>query len=449
MVWLNRSSWSSNLDVGISRFKRFPNLCRPMLKLFRFPPSVGLTVFIVFLLASGAVYRLFLQSLRWDAKPEFEVRAINPSKGPADPPVFAYWISGTGGDGRRILRLLKAVYHPRNHYLLHLDAGSTDSERRELARSIESESLFRAFRNVDVIGKAYAVDWTGSSVVAATLHGAAVLLKVSKYWDWFITLSASDYPIVTQDDLLHAFSALPRDLNFLDHTSDLGWKETARFDRIAMDPSLFMSKNGHLSYASETRKTPDAFTIFTGSPWLILSRAFVEHCVHGWDNLPRQLLMYFANVPYASESYFQTAICNSPQFQNTTVNNDLRYFVWDDPPQLEPHFLNQSDYWRMRQSGAAFARKFLEGDSVLQKMDQKILRRSPEGVGLGKWCSSQPGNQPREELAKDPCSSWGDINTVEPGPSGKKLKRLLSKIVAEKRLHSNQCKVPTLKIPKM
>jgi hypothetical protein len=26
-------------------------------------------------------------------------------------------------------------------------------------------------------------------------------------------------------DLLHTFSYLPRDLNFIDHTSDIGWKE--------------------------------------------------------------------------------------------------------------------------------------------------------------------------------------------------------------------------------
>lgn len=26
-------------------------------------------------------------------------------------------------------------------------------------------------------------------------------------------------------DLLHTFSSLPRDLNFIDHTSNIGWKE--------------------------------------------------------------------------------------------------------------------------------------------------------------------------------------------------------------------------------
>ena len=36
-------------------------------------------------------------------------------------------------------------------------------------------------------------------MIAATLHGAAILLKKAKDWDWFINLSTSDYPLVTQD----------------------------------------------------------------------------------------------------------------------------------------------------------------------------------------------------------------------------------------------------------
>jgi hypothetical protein len=30
-------------------------------------------------------------------------------------------------------------------------------------------------------------------------------------------------------DLIHVFSKLPRDLNFIDHTSDIGWKEYESF----------------------------------------------------------------------------------------------------------------------------------------------------------------------------------------------------------------------------
>ncbi|RWW51202.1 hypothetical protein BHE74_00042480 [Ensete ventricosum] len=347
------------------------------MRLLKFSPRVVIVVFVVAASILGVLTHYFLQGEAWIAADQKLGPVVRPLlKGPADPPVFAYWMSGTGGEGQKMLRLLKAVYHPRNRYLLHLDAGSSAAERRNLARSVRSERLFRAFGNVDVIGQSYAVDRTGPSVLAATLHGAAVLLRLNADWDWFISLSASDYPLVTQD----------------------------------------------------------------GSPWVILSRAFVEHCIQGSDNLPRKLLMYFANVAYSMESYFQTVVCNSPEFQNTTVNNDLRYIVWDNPPGLEPLFLNQSHFKAMVKSRAAFARKFMEDDPVLKKVDKRILKRVQSGVGSGQWwCSSRSGNK-KNKLKGDACSSWGDINVVKPGPSATRLKSLVAELISEDKLYSDQCK---------
>ncbi|KAL0919894.1 hypothetical protein M5K25_012019 [Dendrobium thyrsiflorum] len=409
------------------------------MRLLNFSPRLNIVVFVTVAVGLVTFSSYFIDGNIWGTNHKVSPVSRVPIKGPGKPPIFAYWISGTEGDGKKIFRLLKAVYHPRNRYLLHLDAGSTESERKKLARLVQYEKIFQAFSNVDVIGKAYAVDRSGSSVVAAILHGAAVMLKIWNDWDWLITLSALDYPVVTQDDLLYAFTSLPRDLNFIDHTSDLGWKESERFDKIIVDPNLYMDSNMKCFMASETRPTPDAFRIFTGSPWMILSRSFMKHCIYSLDNLPRKLLMYFTNVAFAAESYFQTVICNSPDFQNTTVNTDLRYFVWETPPTLEPLLLNKSNYKAMVKSGAAFARRFIENDPVLQKIDELILRRKPNGVGPGKWCSGPDPN--RKGLGSDVCAIWGDINVIEPRPTGKKLRKRIAKVVSDERLHANQCKV--------
>ncbi|KAF0890570.1 hypothetical protein E2562_003781 [Oryza meyeriana var. granulata] len=345
-------------------------------------------------------------------------RRASKATGPEAPPSFAYWISGTGRESRKVLRLLRAVYHPRNRYLLHLDAGAAAEERAELAAAVRAERAWRELANVDVVGEGYAVDRTGSSVLAATLHGAAVLLRIANDWDWFVTLSSSDYPLVTQDDLLYAFSSVPKELNFIDHTSYLGWKEHERFEKLIVDPSLYMDRNTELLPATEPRQMPDAFKIFTGSPWVILSRNFTEHCVHGWDNLPRKLLMYFANTAYSMESYFQTVICNSSKFRNTTVNGDLRYFVWDDPPGLEPLDLDESHFDNMVNSSAAFARRFVEDSPVLKKIDKEVLNRSSV-------CTSLSG---RQGMDVDSCSKWGDINVLRPARAGEQLRRFISEI---------------------
>uniref|UniRef100_A0A5B6ZD95 Putative xylosyltransferase n=1 Tax=Davidia involucrata TaxID=16924 RepID=A0A5B6ZD95_DAVIN len=114
-------------------------------------------------------------------------------------PRFAYLISGTKRDGPRLKRVLQAVYHPRNYYLLHLDVEAWDTERLELAKYVKSEAVIRKFKNVMVVGKANLVTYKGPTMIACTLHAIAILLKQAKRWDWFINFSASDYPLMSQD----------------------------------------------------------------------------------------------------------------------------------------------------------------------------------------------------------------------------------------------------------
>lgn len=114
-------------------------------------------------------------------------------------PRFAYLISGTKGEGAQVKRLLQAVYHPRNYYLLHLDLEASDAERLELAKYVKSEGVIGVFRNVMVIGNADLVTYKGPTTIASTLHAIVILLKQAGDWDWFVNLSASDYPLMPQD----------------------------------------------------------------------------------------------------------------------------------------------------------------------------------------------------------------------------------------------------------
>lgn len=123
-----------------------------------------------------------------------------PPPGPGIPR-FAYLVSGSRGDLDKLWRTLQALYHPLNHYVVHLDLESPSEERLELASRIEKDPVFTQVGNVYMITKANMVTYRGPTMVANTLHACAILLKRSKDWDWFINLSASDYPLVTQDGL--------------------------------------------------------------------------------------------------------------------------------------------------------------------------------------------------------------------------------------------------------
>ncbi|KAF7143392.1 hypothetical protein RHSIM_Rhsim05G0191100 [Rhododendron simsii] len=357
----------------------------------------------------------------------------NPRTGPPELPRFAYYLSGGAGDGPRLKRLLQAAYHPRNFYLLHLDLEASDAERLELARYARAEAgVLRKLRNVMVVGKANLVTYKGPTAIACTLHAVAILLRKGR-WDWFVNLSASDYPLVPQDDLLHIFSYLPRDLNFLEHTSNIGWKEFQRGRPIIVDPGLYHSKKSGVFGAKERRSLPASFTLFMGSEWVVLSRSFLEFSIWGWDNLPRTLLMYYTNFMSPQEGYFHTVICNHKDYQNTTVNHDLHYIRWDDPPKQQPMNLTLGHFDDMIQSGAPFARNFAKDDPVLDKIDEEILRRSDGQFTLGGWCV---GNSARDN---DPCVVHGSPNAVRPSVSSRRLEKLILKLLDSENFRTKQC----------
>ncbi|PIN18340.1 Branching enzyme [Handroanthus impetiginosus] len=359
---------------------------------------------------------------------EAKVNQAPPEPSPPPVPKFAYLISGSRGDLEKLWRTLHALYHPWNYYVVHLDLESPAEERLELAYRVKNHSLFSKVGNVYMNEKANMVTYRGPTMVANTLHACAILLKRYKDWDWFINLSASDYPLVTQDDLLHTFSDLKRELNFIEHTSRLGWKAAQRAMPLMVDPGLYHTAKSDIFWVNPKRNLPTAFKLFTGSAWTILSHAFVEYCVWGWDNLPRTLLMYYSNFVSSPEGYFQTVICNVPEFVPTVVNHDMHYISWDIPPKQHPHVLSLNDSANMIASGAAFARKFKKDTPILDKIDKELLRRRNGSFTPGGWCAGKPR-----------CSRVGNPTKLIPGPGAERLRRLIDKLLSPEELGQNQC----------
>lgn len=354
------------------------------------------------------------------------------------PVTFAYLISASTGDASRAARLLAALYHPGNSYLLHLDREAPAEEHRRLAELVSGRGVYARAGNVWIVGRPNLVTYRGPTMLTTTLHAIAVLLRLRRRWDWFINLSASDYPLVTQDDLMEAFAGLPRDLNFIQHTSHLGWKIKKRARPVILDTALYEDGRAELirpvNISTNLRRLPTAFKLFTGSAWTMLSRAFAEYVTMGWeDNLPRTLLLYHANIVSSPEFYFQTVACNSRRFRNATVNHDLHFIRWDTPPKQHPLYLTAKDYRRMLLSGAAFARKFRDGDPVLDRIDRDILRRRDPAAhfAYGGWCSEAGDQNGGAALCSNP-QEPGRRGAVKPGAGSRRLKAMLRKTLSPK-----------------
>ncbi|XP_076954227.1 beta-glucuronosyltransferase GlcAT14B-like [Bidens hawaiensis] len=394
-----------------------------------YPLALGSTLFLFLLtLTSLDTNRIFTSDFI-----EHNLRPIPLSHTPRTPK-FAYLISGSKHDALMLRRTLLALYHPNNRYVVHLDADSSPEDRAELNNFVATHPLFLKFGNVVMITKANLVTYRGPTMVANTLHAAAILLRDGAEWDWFINLSASDYPLVTQDDLIHTFSELPRDLNFIDHTSDIGWKEFQRAKPVIVDPGLYMTEKSDVFWITQRRSVPTAFKLFTGSAWMVLSRSFIDFCIWGWDNLPRTVLMYYANFISSPEGYFHTVICNAKEFKNTTVNSDLHFIAWDNPPKQHPHHLTLRDMSRMVDSNAPFARKFHQDEPVLDKIDSELLGRGPDMIVPGGWCVGS------RENGSDPCSVVGDVTRIDITSGAKRLGKLVNSLLSDESFRPRQCK---------
>lgn len=173
-----------------------------------------------------------------------------------------------------------------------------------------------------------------------------------------------------------------------------------------------------------------------GSAWMVLSRPFVEYLIWGWDNLPRTVLMYYANFISSPEGYFHTVACNADEFKNTTVNHDLHFIAWDNPPMQHPHYLTVDDWDRMMDSEAPFARKFRRDDPVLDKIDSDILSRGPGMLARGGWCAGE-----KRDNQTDPCLAVGNTAFLQPGPGAARLQRLITSLLSEENFRPRQCKV--------
>lgn len=119
------------------------------------------------------------------------------------PVTFAYLLSASKGDSHKLKRVLLALYHPNNHYLIHMDREAPPHEQAEIAQFVANEPVFSLVNNVYIVSKPNLVTYRGPTMLSTTLHAVSMLLRCCN-WDWFINLSASDYPLVTQDGMVSA-----------------------------------------------------------------------------------------------------------------------------------------------------------------------------------------------------------------------------------------------------
>ncbi|CAM9816912.1 unnamed protein product [Phaeothamnion confervicola] len=137
----------------------------------------------------------------------------------ATPARIAYTILvASEREATRLSYLLPLIYHPANFYLIHLDAKATPAAEASVRNTIgklprpaaaadaaDADAVAAALSppNVELLEPRIRVAWGGFSLVLAALHGLGRSLRWQG-WDFWINLSASDMPLMTQPEMMAA-----------------------------------------------------------------------------------------------------------------------------------------------------------------------------------------------------------------------------------------------------
>ncbi|XP_056609958.1 xylosyltransferase 1 [Triplophysa dalaica] len=303
---------------------------------------------------------------------------------PAVPVRIAFILVVHGRASRQVQRLFKAIYHTSHFYYIHVDQRSNYLHRQMVA-------LADQYPNVRVTPWRMSTIWGGASLLTMYLQCMKDLLAMRDWpWDFFINLSAADYPIRTNDQLV-AFLSKYRDMNFIKSHG----RDNARFIRKQGLDRLFFECDTHMWRLGD-RKIPEGISVDGGSDWFLLNRMFVEYVINSQDDLVTNMKRFYTYTLLPAESFFHTVLENSPHCESM-VDNNLRITNWNrklgckcqykhivDWCGCSPNDFKPSDLPRFQQTTRPtfFARKFEASvnQEIVNQLDVFLFGSMPQGT---------------------------------------------------------------------
>jgi len=251
-------------------------------------------------------------------------------------------------------RLFKAIYHPDNYYLVHLDKKTGI----EICEDIQD--FLTDFPNTYILESENVV-WGGYSMVQAELNGMQYLLDINAEWDFFINLSGQDYPLKSQK-IIREFLTNNKGNNFLKIANQV-FKRPETMNRIE---NYFVETNTGFSGILYKRAFLKEVIPYIGGQWMILTRECCEFIRNSGE--AKKFEDYYLNTLIADESFFQTVLMNT-SFDGKLINDDKRAIIWipDGDIKLRPKTFTEDDLEFLLSGDNLFARKF--DDNI----DAKIL----------------------------------------------------------------------------
>ncbi|MDT0650829.1 beta-1,6-N-acetylglucosaminyltransferase [Autumnicola edwardsiae] len=245
---------------------------------------------------------------------------------------------------------------------IHLDRKSdiTDHEREKIEN----------YPQVKLLVQEYKVNWGGLNHLKAILYLSTMAVE-DKENVYFHLISGHDHPIKNLE-FFKLFYQRHGHRNFLEYfkVPFKGWGGNGGLDRLE-----YFNLFDIFNYKSDTESRwinnslqlqrklglkrgfgVDFPEIYGGSTWWSLNRDALTYVLDYQEDHP-SYLKRFRHTLCSEEFFFQTILLNSP-FLESINNNNLRYIDWTPRNGNNPAVLDETDYQKIAQSDALFARKF-------------------------------------------------------------------------------------------
>ncbi|MCM3750210.1 beta-1,6-N-acetylglucosaminyltransferase [Paenibacillus pasadenensis] len=270
----------------------------------------------------------------------------------------------------QLRRMIEAIYHENNYYVLHIDANAST----ELL--LFASRLAEANENIFMLTSASCA-WGGWSLVEVELQAISLLAELSG-WSHYINLSGQDFPLASQR-LIGAY--------LQDHPKKIFMNYRSIEDEEVMDLKyrfIFEERKGEVIATGErTERFHQLFPnkqLFTGSQWKVLTRESALYAAISENT--NNLKSFFKQSFVPDEHFFQTVLLNSI-YSRYVVNENLRFIdmtVYHSNEMVplnaaSPRVLTTGDAISMMSSSALFARKFdVEQDAVIIDLLEQAIK---------------------------------------------------------------------------
>jgi len=256
--------------------------------------------------------------------------------------------------------------------------------------------------NVRFVANPISTRWGGFGYVDGALAALRLLYQQDDP-DWFILLSASDYPIKTCDAILrdlqsgdydayvdhrlieYTRSPIPREGFGADNFNHPGWK-TLAFERYMAIGFGFYKIGTYFNWQKKAvylrsnalirRFTPfnGSLRCYAGDHWYTANRK-AAHVLLDDSETNRKLRAHFSRRPNPSEAYYQSVLLNAPGLKVSPDNK--RFADWTNC-YSHPRTLTESDFPALLASTDHFARKFEFNPEALLRLNQLVDQRASE-----------------------------------------------------------------------